>query len=371
MSTLFHKITDKIHKVAEHTSPEGQHLAAVQQEKGGPLVIEDRPTPEVGPTDVLVEVHCVAFNPVDQYMRDTGSFVRGYPAVFGVDASGVVLEVGSAVPQSAGLKAGTKVAALCDSFKAGGHPDRGAFQKKVLVDWGNCARMSDWISFTEAAKLPLAVVTAWNGFRSIGIPRDTHFAKDDKKGLLVWGASGSVGSNALQIAKIMGYHVYATSGSHNAMYVKSLGATRVFDYKEDNVVEGIVSAMKEDGVTLEAVYDAAGSPKEVSQVIKAMNSGRTTKVASAPNIDPSAPKEDGIETIFVESPSDPQEHVQWFEFVLSKWLSEHLEQKLLKASPKPKSIHSLTPNKGGLKSIDDGLDELKKGVSGVKLVLEI
>jgi NADPH:quinone reductase-like Zn-dependent oxidoreductase len=371
MSTLVHKITDKLHKVAEHTSPEGQHLAAVQHEKGGPFVIEDRPTPEVGPSDVLIEVHCVAFNPVDVAMRDSGVFVRGYPVVLGIDASGVVLEVGSAVPTSSGLKPGTKVIALCDSFKAGGQPDRGAFQKKALVDWGNCAVKADWLSYTEAAKLPLAVITAWNGFRNIGIPRDTHYSKDNKKALLVWGASSSVGSNALQIAKTMGYHVYVTSGAHNAMYVKSLGATRVFDYKEERVVEGIVSAMKEDGVTLEAVFDAVGSPNEIHQVIKAMNAGRNTKVASAPNIDPSAPKVEGIETEFVQAPTDPQEHVEWFAFVMNKWLTETLEQKVLKASPKPKLVTALVPTKSGFKSIDDALDQVKKGVSGVKLVLEI
>ena len=375
MSTvLFHKIQDKVHKATEHTSPEGHHLAAILKEKGGRHVLEDRPTPTPGPDELLIEVHAAAFNPVDAYMRDSGAFVKQYPAVLGLDIAGNVLAAGADVPKTT-PREGAKVLALCDAFFAGGDPDRGAFQRKVVVPYQSVAAMAPWLSYDEACKIPLGLLTAWNGLRAVGISHTASCAAEEKKAILVWGGSGSVGSNAVQILNGLGYRVYTTAGKYNAMYVKSLGQPKqphpqVFDYKEEGVVEKILGAMKADGVRLEAIFDAVGSLGECSRIATAMNPAGTTKLASAAPVGEDAVKQ-GLDVTFITSPEDVGERKKWLHFVFPEWLTTELAEKRFKPSPKPKLVKSKMPAKGGLKLIDEGIDEVKSGVSGVKLIVEL
>lgn len=73
----------------------------------------------------------------------------------------------------------------------------------------------------------------------------------------------------------------------------------------------------------------------------------------------------GVEARFVAAPGDEKERVEFFHFVFGVWLKEKLEKGEFVPSPRIQVV------KGGLKSAQKGLDELKKGVSGVKLVLEV
>jgi NADPH:quinone reductase-like Zn-dependent oxidoreductase len=364
-SILYNKIQDKVHKAAEHTSPEGQHYAAVLNEKGQGYTLEDRPTPKCGPNDVLIEVHSVALNPLDIYQRDAGFRVGEYPAVGGSDVSGIVVEVGPDVPEGT-PQPGTKVLAYAASFFNQAAADRGAFQKKVLVSADCITKMPAWLSFDEACKIPLAVATAWNGWHATGAPIDDKYhMPSDKKGFLVWGGSSSVGTYVIQIAKLMGFVVYTTCSPHHHMYVKSIGATRFFDYKKEGVVDEIIKAMQDDGVSCEMGYDAVGALDQCNTILKAMNPSGKARLASAPPLSEDSPRVEGIDTTFVASPTDPQERTKWMSFIFNQWLTKVLEERLLRPSPPPKLIH------GGLKSLDQALDELKAGVSGVKLILHV
>jgi NADPH:quinone reductase-like Zn-dependent oxidoreductase len=375
MSTvLFHKIQDKVHKVTEHSSPEGHHLAAILKEKGSRHVLEDRPTPTPAPDELLIEVHAAAFNPLDPYMRDSGTFVDSYPAILGTDIAGIVLAAGADVPETA-PREGQKVLALTDAFFAGGAPDRGAFQKKVVVPYQSVAAMAPWLSFDEACKIPLGLLTAWNGLRALGLSARARCPAGERRAVLIWGASSSVGSNAVQIANGLGYRVFATAGHHNAMYVGSLAQPkephpRVFDYKDDGVVEKIVEAMKADGVRLEGILDAVGALDECSRVATGMDAAVTTKLASAAWVGEGVGKQ-GLDVTFIESPRDVGERKKWLHFVFAEWLTTELAEKRFKPSPKPKLVKSKAPAKGGLKLIDEGIDEMKAGVSGVKLIVEL
>src|SRR5438270_7321710 len=238
-------------------SSSGQHLAAILPSKGGPLEVVQRPTPTPGPTDLLIQVKSIALNPIDHYMRDMGFVISSYPAIVGSDIAGIVLSQGSSVPCDA-PKPGTRVTGFCPCFFAHGAPDYGAFQEKVLVPASNVTPLPDSVSFNEGSVLPMAVGTAWSGWYSIGIPRDTKYSPEDKKGMLVWGGSSSIGSAAIQSAKLFGFIVYATASSKHHDYLKKLGAHKVFDYKDENVVQNIVNAAKEDGVTIREGYDSIG-----------------------------------------------------------------------------------------------------------------
>jgi len=246
-----------------------------------------------------------------------------------------------------------------------GAPDYGAFQTHVLVPAENVVPLPQGMSFNEGSLLPMAVVTAWSGWYSIGLPRDTSYTAADKKGMLVWGGASSVGSAALQVAKSMGFIVYTTASEKHHEYLKGLGASKVFDYKGEHVVESIVKAAKEDGVTIQIGYDAVGQLKSCLEILKELKGEGTAKLASAIVLSEDSPKMEGVEVKFVAAPEDEKESMEHFHFIFRVWLKEKLETGEFVPSPKIQVVE------GGLESVNKALDELKKGVSGTKLVLEV
>lgn len=201
--------------------------------------------------------------------------------------------------------------------------------------------------FNEASMLPMAVATSWAGFvYPLGLPRDIKFSEADKKGILIWGGASSVGSVAIQIAKSLGFKVYATASSKHHVYLKSLGASDVFDYKDKKVVENIVNAVKKDGVSMNVGYDAVGSLKECMDILKALNPQGKSTLASAPPLKEDDPKVEGVEAKFVANPTDAKERDDFYEFVL---LKEKLASGEFVPSPKMQIVD-------GLKDAQKGLD---------------
>ncbi|TGO68745.1 hypothetical protein BOTNAR_0020g00160 [Botryotinia narcissicola] len=341
-----------------------QHLAAIIPEKGGPFELVHRPTPIPGPKELLIEVHSIACNPIDHYMRDDGFSCATYPAIPGSDISGIVVSAGQSV-SAAAPKAGTRVTAFAPAFFTKGDPDHGAFQKKVLVPASSVCPLPDAISFNEGAIIPMAVQTAMAAWYSVGLARDTKFTPSDKKGALVWGGSSSVGGSGVQQAANMGYVVYATASPHNHEYVKKLGASKVFDYKDTAVVENIVKSAKEDGIIIDLAYDAAGALQPILDILKATKGDNVANLASAIPLRPQPPTVEGINIKFVAAPTDDAERVEWSQWLYWTWLKEKLQTGEFVPSPSIKVID------GGLESANKALDELKGGVSSVKLVLEV
>ncbi|OTA89067.1 hypothetical protein M434DRAFT_79785 [Hypoxylon sp. CO27-5] len=339
------------------------HLAAVATGKAQPLKVQERQTPKPGPDELLLEVKSIALNPIDWKMRDFGFNVAGYPAVLGSDISGVVLEAGSNSPDV--FKPGSRVTAFAPAFFVKGSPDYGAFQKRAVVPAMNVTPVPDHITFNEAATLPMAVATAWAGFETIGISRNPSYLSSDKEGILVWGASSSVGGMTVQVAKTLGFIVYGIASAKRHEYIKSLGASRVFDYKDAGVEEAIIQAAREDGLTFQFGYDAVGALEHCLNVLKVLKGSGTARLASAPPLKPGDPTAEGIDTKFVVASLDAKERAKQLSFIFNVWLKEKLEKREIVPSPK---IHLLD---GGLRGIDRGLDTLKAGVSCTKLVLEI
>ncbi len=229
----------------------------------------------------------------------------------------------------------------------------------------NAVALPDKVSFNEGSVLPVAVVTAWSGWYSIGLARETAYTAQDKKGMLVWGGASSVGSAAIQIAKTMGFRVYATASEKHHEYLKGLGASKVFDYRSENVVERIVQAAKADGVTIQSGLDAAAQLKPCLEILKECKGTGTAKLASARPVPEDAPEVEGVEAKFIMAPSSDEGRTEHFHFVFGVWLKEKLERGEFVPSPRIRVVG------GGLESVNKGLDELRGGVSGVKLVVEV
>lgn len=181
---------------------------------GGPeteaFVDVDRPRP--GPGQLLVAVRAAGVNPVDWKIRsgyrrpgDTGD--RTFPAVLGSEVSGVVEETGEGVE---GFRAGDEVF---------GNTLTGGYAEYTLVPVAITAHKPAGLSFTDAAALPVAAATAYDGVHQLALPAGAT--------LLVTGAGGGVGAAAVQIARSLGLKVVGVASEGKKDFVESLGAVHV------------------------------------------------------------------------------------------------------------------------------------------------
>ena len=196
---------------------------------GSPEVLkyEDVAKPTPDDNQLLVKVRAASINPLEShYMRGTPYIMRldaglGAPtdSSIGVDFSGTVEAVGKRVTQ---FKVGDEV--------FGGHD--GALAEYVVVrELGTVALKPPNITFEQAAAVPIAAITALQGLR------DTGQVKAGQK-VLINGASGGVGTFAVQIAKSYGAEVTGVCSTRNMELVKSLGADHVVDYTREDFTQG-------------------------------------------------------------------------------------------------------------------------------------
>lgn len=186
----------------------------------GVLTMADVTVPTPGPKDLRIAVHATSINPVDTKVRAgyQRSVIRlSMPWALGMDVSGVVLEVGSAVT---GFKVGDEV------FASPSHRRMGCYAEQVVVRAEECAIKPASITHNEAAGIPLVGLTAWNSLVD---------ACDVKPGdrVLIQAGSGGVGTFAVQLAKHLGAEVYATCSGRNIELVRDLGADHVINYQEE------------------------------------------------------------------------------------------------------------------------------------------
>ncbi|KAI8620538.1 chaperonin 10-like protein [Chytriomyces sp. MP71] len=339
-----------------------EHKAAVGTGRGLPLVVKSRATPAPGPNEILIQVKAIAVNPVDYIMRDMGFQVGSWPVVLGSDLSGIIVKTGSNA--SAGFKEGDRVLANAPAFDKKGAENYGAFQEYALVPQEAVTPIPADLTFQEAAILPLAIFTTTTGyFHTLKVPRQ-GYKPEDKKAMLVWGAGGSIGTVAVQVAKLLGFTVYATASKSHHTYLKQLGAHKCFDYKDTDVVTNVVNAIKEDGFVLDQVF---------IHLIDLLRFTNITfhwlaKVASAPFSFKmmwwKLYRWNGVAVEFV-APPEGKARDDFFQFTFNQWAKEKLAQKLLVPSPRIE----LVP--GGLSAVQGALDKLKAGVSGIKFVVEL
>jgi NADPH:quinone reductase-like Zn-dependent oxidoreductase len=344
---------------------DGQHEAAILPEQGGPLTLGRRPTPEPGPNEVLIEVKAVALNPCDHFQRDYGTPpVPIYPAVIGSDTAGVVAKLGSNVTTVPGP--GSRVIALASSFYQNGSPDHGAFQNYTLAQSETVIPLPDNLSFEQGAVFPLAALTALTAWTTIGIPIDTKYIPADKQAVLIWGASSSVGTFAVQSAKALGFTVYATASPTHHDLVRKLGANAVFDYRASNVVSQIVSAVKKDGVNLHTAHCVVdGALQPTLDILRETKGDAHAKVAHSPLLPENHPTLENTQISFNFPSLDEGARSKHFYEVFHVWLKAGLQSGEVVPSP------NIKIEGGGLGGVHAALDKLKDGVSGTKIVVPI
>ncbi|RAK95540.1 zinc-binding alcohol dehydrogenase family protein [Aspergillus ibericus CBS 121593] len=349
------------------------HLAAVSSAKGTPFELQTRATPKPGPDELLIVVKSIALNPADGIMRDKGLFIPTYPTVIGFDFAGLVLEAGNNVPVA--FQPSTRIAAYAAAVWKSCDPDYGAFQERCLIPWQHALCLPEGVSWHQAATLPVAGQVPLSAWDMMGIQRvggATISSPRKREALLIWGASSSVGTMGVQTARLLRDDpgssiaaVYATAGAANHEYVGSLGADHVFDYKEPQVVDAIISAAKYDGLVIRHCFLATGQLAPCQAVLKAfVGDDRNATIGSAPVVPPDTEEVDGVEVIFLMPSMDEGERLAQFEYWM-RMLRENLVGGAISPSPEPKIVGK------GLGAINAGLDVLQRGVSCTKLVIEM
>lgn len=215
--------------------------AAVIDRYGSPDVLRyaDVDKPVIKADQMLVRVYASSVNPIDWKIRKgLLQFLTGYqfPLILGFDVAGEVVEVGSQVTR---FRVGDRIYARLDQLAGGAYAEYAAVAERVAAH--KPANMSD----EEAAAVPLAGLTALQALRDEG-----HFAAGQR--VLINGASGGVGTYAVQIAKVLGASsIVGVCSARNADLVKSLGCDRVIDYQQQDFTQ--------DATKYDVVFDAVGN----------------------------------------------------------------------------------------------------------------
>jgi NADPH:quinone reductase-like Zn-dependent oxidoreductase len=184
------------------------------------MKLQEIEAPKPGRSEVLVKVHAASVNPIDWKVRrgDLKLFLsKKFPKVTGVDFAGVIEQVGASVKN---FKPGDAVFGMANPIKS----RYGSYAQYVIAESNCIASKPDELSFVDAASLPVAALTALKSLKDmIGVRPG--------QSVLINGASGGVGTFAVQIAKVIGAKIYATCSASNLDFVRELGADQVYDYK--------------------------------------------------------------------------------------------------------------------------------------------
>ena len=218
----------------QHARPTKPHApavtmqAAVYSAYGSPeeVTVQEVPIPDPGPDDVLVQVKAAGVNPGDRFLLEGTPYVlrlssglrRPKRPVLGLAVAGSVARGGDGALFGPGDEVFAEV-------------PYGAFADFVVVSRDGLAAKPPSLSFAEAAAVPVCGVAALQALRDVG-------NVEPRQEILITGASGGVGTFAVQIGKWLGAHVTGVCSGRNVELVRSLGADEVIDYTSEDFTSG-------------------------------------------------------------------------------------------------------------------------------------
>jgi len=231
---------------------------------GGPEVLrlEEVPTPQPGPGEVLVRMHAIGVNPVETYIR-AGKYARlpALPYTPGNDGAGVVEQIGDSVTR---FKPGDRV------YSAGSIS--GTYAEFALCKTEQVHQLPANASFAQGAAMGTPYATAYRGLfqRADAKPGET---------VLVHGASGGVGTAAVQLARARGLRVFGTAGSDQGRKLaREQGAHEVFDHRAPDQFEQIMKAT--DGRGVDVIVELLANVNLAKDLTILAKSGRVAIIGS-------------------------------------------------------------------------------------------
>jgi NADPH:quinone reductase-like Zn-dependent oxidoreductase len=358
-------------------------------QKAPSLEVRDAPYKPADADKIIIKNGAVAINPIDWLIQARGDIMfthLAYPFVLGSDVSGEVVEVGKGVKR---FKVGDRVVGFTrGSDPKINDPAEGGFQDYVMLRPDMVSHIPDSISYEEASVIPLGIATA-----AAGLFEKTELALDlpsepakpaNGKTVLIWGGSTSVGVNAIQLAAAAGYEVFTTASPKNHEYLKSLGASQVFDYKSPSVVSEMVKALK-GKTTAGALSIGQGAAEKLMEILDKSQGNKFVALATFP-----VPQKEPQTLIFFRTVVF---FVSWMISYKVKGMFKGIKSNLLNAGmitnsevgrgvfidylPKALAAGTFTPAPKaevvatGLDHIQEALDIQKKGVSASKVVVKL
>lgn len=229
--------------------------AILQRRSGSPdrLGLAEVPRPVPGPGELLVRIHAASVTRGDVILRKMPNIVTRLvgetpKSIPGHEFAGEVAAVGEAV---ASFEVWDRVFGTTTGLTHGSHAEY-----VVVAESGVVAAIPTGVGYREAAPVPVGAMAALHFLRTGAVGEGTR--------LLVNGASGSVGTFAVQLAKAIGAHVTGVAGPSNTALVESLGADEVIDYSEEDFTAG--------NRRFDVIFDAVGKTS-AKQVKRALTDG--------------------------------------------------------------------------------------------------
>lgn len=280
--------------------PANMRAAAIER-KGGPevLTLHELSTPKPGADEVLVALDTVGVGPWDVDVREKLDYWknRNFPLVLGVDGAGTVAALGAEVH---GFKVGDPVYAY-----AWDNPKGGFYAEYIALPAKAVAHVPAGINLKEAGAMAVSALTALQG-----IDDALHIKPGET--LIIHGASGAVGSLALQFAKLRGAKVLATaSGEDGEAFVKRLGASAVVDGRHGDI-RAAAREFAPGGV--DAVLALAGG-EALEACIDALKSGG--RVAFPEGVHPPPKPRAGLPIVSYNALTGPAEYARLNEAIVA------------------------------------------------------
>ncbi|OCL13223.1 GroES-like protein [Glonium stellatum] len=346
------------------------NTAAWLRATGAPLDIAPAPYPSPSGNEIVIQTAAIAINPVDWAIQARGDayfpWVH-FPAVLGSDVAGTVTAVGSDVTR---FRPGDRVVGHALGITAAA-PRNAAFQTFVVLHEHMASRIPAALAFERAAVLPLALSTAAAGlflkdYLALAYPTVPPRAPVGET-LLVWGGSTSVGCNAIQLAVAAGYEVFTTASPHNWELMKKLGASAVWDYRSETVVEELVEALRGKKcagaiASASAFVPGAGPPNAAPACVEIVARSEGKKFVALAMRPPEGLGEQ-VESKFIVSYDLKDNEAS--KVVYEDFLPRALEDGAYIAAPDPEVVGK------GLESLQTAFDIQKKGVSAKKVVVTL
>ena len=259
--------------------------AVVIHEHGGrdKLILEEVPTPVAGAGQIVVRVRACGLNYLDIFVRrGMPGLPIDLPRISGGDISGEIAEIGEGV---SGITVGQRV--LLDPMitlpngevGALGENATGGLSEYIVVPAANAIPLPDAVTFEQAAALPIAYGTAWRML----ITRGQIKAGES---ILILGASGGVGTGAVQIAKMTGCKVFAAASTPDKLArLEALGADVLVNYVEQPEFHRYVRSVT-DGEGVDVVVNYTGGDTWVKSLKAIKHGGRLLTCGATAGYDP-------------------------------------------------------------------------------------
>lgn len=232
------------------------------REFGGPdvLTLTERPVPQAGPGDVLIQVAAAGVNRPDVFQRKGGyAPPPGASDLPGLEVAGTIAALGPGVTR---WRVGDEVCALL----AGG-----GYAEYAVAPFGQCLPRPEPLSLVEAAGIPETYFTVWTNVFERG-------RLQAGESLLVHGGSSGIGTTAIQLAVRAGATVFATAGSADKCAAcESLGASRAINYREEDFVAVLREQTADRGV--DVILDMVGGDYVARNLSALAEDGRLVQIA--------------------------------------------------------------------------------------------